>query len=149
MLAVLVISTIGAALIAPPQPTQTPEGEATTSRAKSPPDAENAGRLVEKSVQTASKRPGVVDLRVGDQLELMVRTRAAAQVEIPRLGMLEDAAPDAPAHFSILTGEPARLAVRLAGGRTVAVIRVAEPEAADKAAKPGKPEGAGGRRGER
>ena len=63
-------------------------------------------------------------MRVGDQLELTVRTRVAAQVEIARLGLLEDAAPDAPAHFSLLPAEPGKLAVSLAGGRTVAVIRV-------------------------
>ena len=129
VLAVLVVSTVGAALIAPPRPQDTPEDQTTTSTPEQRSERAEAGRLVEKSVQSASRRPEVVDLRVGDQLELSVRTRVPAQVEIARLGMLEDAAPDAPAHFSVLATEPGRFAVRIVGGRTVALIHVSEPGA--------------------
>jgi hypothetical protein len=136
LVVVLVVASVSAALFAPTRPSGTPEGETTTSTGNHPPHPAPAGRLVEKTVQIRSKRPEVVPLRVGDQLELTVRTRAAAQVEVPRLGMVEDAAPDAPAHVSILTAEPGRFDVRLAEGRVVATLRVTQP-------------GAGGRRGER
>ena len=124
IVAVLVVSTIGTAVLAP-RPDPPPEG-ATTSTTTSTPKQENdrPGRLVEKAVQVPSRRPRTVRLRAGDQLELTVRTRTPVQVEIPRLGMIEDAAPDAPAHFSVLPGSPGRFEVRLAQGRTVAVIRV-------------------------
>jgi hypothetical protein len=124
LVVVLVVSTVAAAVFAPPRPPETPEGETTTATADRPPDAAPAGRLVEKSVQIPSKRPVDVALKVGDQLELIVRTRTPTQVEIPRLGVVEDAAPDAPARFSVLTFEPGRFDVRVASGRTVATLRV-------------------------
>jgi hypothetical protein len=129
MLVVLVVSTAGAALLAP-RPTPAPEeGETTTTATQEPSEgaADGSGRLIETTVQAASRRARVVRMRVGDQLELTVRTRGAVQVEIPRLGMIEDAAPDAPAHFSVLPSEAARYGVRVAGGREIAVIRVGEP----------------------
>jgi hypothetical protein len=125
MIAVLIVSTIGAALIAP-RPTPPSETEATTTTSTQRPEAGHSGRLIEKSVQQTSRRPEVVPIRVGDQIELTVRTRIPAQVEIARLGMVENATPDAPAHFSVLPAEPGRYAVRLAGGRTVAIIRVSD-----------------------
>ena len=127
MIAVLIVSTVGAALIAPrPEPEPPAETQTTTSTAQARPQAGSPGRLIEESVQPASRRPEVVRMRVGDQLELVVRTSIPAQVEIARLGLIEDAAPDAPAHFSLLPAEPERLAVRLAGGRTVAIVRVSD-----------------------
>jgi hypothetical protein len=124
IVAVLVVSTIGTAVLAP-RPDPAPEGATTSTTASTPKQKDGrSGRLVEKAVQVASRRPRTVRLRAGDQLELTVRTRTPVQVEIPRLGMIEDAAPDAPAHFSVLPASPGRFEVRLAQGRTVAVIRV-------------------------
>jgi hypothetical protein len=125
ILAVLVVSTVGTALLAP-RPDSVPEDETTTTTAAQAPNDAESGRLIEKTVQSTSRRPRTVRMRLGDQLELTVRTREPAQVEIPRLGLIEDAAPDAPAHFSILPPDPEKLVVRVDGGGTVAVIRVAK-----------------------
>lgn len=127
MLAVLAISTFGAALIAP-----RPEGGSgtATTTTKRDQDAEPAreapGRLIEARVQTDARRPETIRLRPGDQLELTVRSRTAGQVEIARFGRLEDVGPNQPARFSLLLDEPSRFEVRLAGsGRTVARVEVA------------------------
>lgn len=125
MIVVLVVSTAGVALIAP-RPETTPGTSSTTTTTRTQARTGPSGRLIETSVQAESKEPEVVRMRLGDQLELAVHTQAATQVEIPALGLLDDAAPDAPAHFSILPATDGHLTVRLASGRTVAVVRVEE-----------------------
>ena len=148
LLVVLVVSTVAAALIAPlrqdsePTPTEEPTRAADAAQAA---DAGDSGRLIEKSVQTPSKDPPTVRMRPGDQLELTVHTRTATQVEIPRLGQVEDAAPDAPAHFSFLASSVGRFEARALGAGPVATILVREePPPADAG-----PAGPGRRRGAR
>jgi hypothetical protein len=128
LLAALVVASVAATLIAPPRSTGPPEGETSTTTPHNPDDKGQSGRLIEKSVQTPSKRPAAIELSVGDQLELTVRAGTPVQVEIPQLGMLEDADPEAPAHFSILATRPGRLSVRVVGGRPVAEVVVAEAD---------------------
>lgn len=149
LLVVLVVSTVAAALIAPlrqdPEPT-TPTEEATqTADAARAADAGDSGRLIQKSVQTPSRNPPKVQMRPGDQLELTVHTRTATQVEIPRLGQLEDAAPDAPAHFSFLAISAGRFEARALGTGPVATILVKEePPPAEE--EPGGPDSRRGAR---
>jgi hypothetical protein len=129
LLVVLVVSTVAAALIAPlrqdPEPPPTEESTQTADAAHAA-DAGDSGRLIEKSVQTPSKDPPTVRMSPGDQLELTVHTRTPTQVEIPQLGQLEDAAPDAPAHFSFLASSVGRFEARALGAGHVATILVKE-----------------------
>jgi len=129
MLAVLAISTLGAALIAP-QPEPDTETSTTTPRADngsaSVPNRD--GQLIEASVRTGAPRPETVRLHPGDQLELTVRSRNDGQVEIPRFGLIEDTGPGMPARFSLLVSEPGSFTVSLAGSRRdVARIEVSAP----------------------
>ena len=141
LIVVLVVSTVAATLFAP---TQRNSETTTTAESPSPRAAQEpgrSGRLIEKTVQTSSKRPPTLQLLLGDQLELTVRVGAPLQVEIPALGMLEDADPGAPAHFSILTASPGRYGVRALGGRPIATIRVTEPAGAKAGGGSGDPAG--------
>jgi hypothetical protein len=148
LLVVLVVSTVAAALIAPlRQDSELPHAEESTQAgdAAQAADAGVSGRLIEKSVQTPSKDPPAIRMRPGDQLELTVHTRTATQVEIPRLGQVEDAAPDAPAHFSFLASSTGRFEARALGAGPVATILVKEePPPAD--AQPGGPDSRRGAR---
>jgi hypothetical protein len=126
LLAVLAISTLAAALIGPRPTRQSPPAPTT---AGDPPRGQQArdrsGRLIEKTVEAGRRRAETIRLRSGDQLELTVRSRVAGQVEVPRLGLLEDVGPDVPAHLSLLPDELGHFPVRLAGsGQTVAVVVV-------------------------
>ena len=126
LLAVLAISTIGAALIAP-QPADPPPARTTTQGDSRAPPREAGGRLIEASVRVRRARPETIRLHPGDQLELTVRSRTPGQVSVPRFGLLEDAGPDEPAELSLLVDEPGDFHVRFApGGGTVAHI-VAAP----------------------
>jgi hypothetical protein len=129
LLVVLVVSTVAAALIAPlRQDSELPPAEESTQAGDAAQAAESgdSGRLIEKSVQSPSNDPPLVRMKPGDQLELTVHTRTATQVEIPRLGQLEDAAPDAPAHFSFLASSVGRFEARALGAGPVAIILVKE-----------------------
>ena len=124
----LVVSSAGAALVTPER--QTSEESTTTATAATAGEPEGApGRLIEKAVQFPSNETPVLRAHVGDQLELRVTSRTPSAVAIPRFGLLEHAAPDDPARFSMLLGDSGRFAVRVLGGRTAAVIRVSEADA--------------------
>jgi hypothetical protein len=127
MLTVLAVSTLAAALIAPrPEPVSPTATEHDDDAAASGPNT--GGRLIEVRVRTGALRAETVRLRLGDQLELTVRSRSDGQVEIPRFGLIEDAGPGMPARFSLLMSEPGSFAVRLAGKRRdVARIEVSAP----------------------
>lgn len=129
LLAVVAISTFGAALIAPrPEPGPATTTTTTQEHEGVAPGRSAPGRLIEASVHTDARRADSIRLRPGDQLELTVRSRIAGQVEIPRFGLLENVGPNRPARFSLLLNEAADFEVRLAGsGRTVARIEVSAP----------------------
>jgi hypothetical protein len=61
---------------------------------------------------TSARGPRTVRIRDGDQLALVVRHRRPDEVEIARLGVLEDVDPLSPARFDLLPPE-GRYAVRL------------------------------------
>jgi hypothetical protein len=129
LLVVLVVSSVGAALVTPER--QTGEDSSTTASAPTAGEREgSSGRLIERTVQVASSERPVLSARVGDQLELRVTSRTPVAVEIPRFGLLEHAAPDDPARFSMLLDDSGRFAVQALGGRTTAIIRVSEARAA-------------------
>ena len=127
LIVVLVVSTVAAALVAP---IQRETDTTSTTGPKAPPSTQEGprnGRLIQKSVQATSRKGPAVRLRPGDQLELTVHVRRAAQVEIVGLGLLEDATPDAPAHFSLIAPATGRFEVRGAGTGPIATISVERP----------------------
>ena len=99
MLVLLGISTLTLALVPPPG-----ERRPTTTSSTSPRTAQlpRGGKLRRATIDAGEKRPQPVKIRLGDQLSLAVRSERSIQVEIPRLGLLEDAAPLSPARFDIL-----------------------------------------------
>jgi hypothetical protein len=125
MLAVLAISTLGAALIAPRR--EGPEQTTTPTEARGRSTAESSGRLIEAGVRARSPRPESIRARPGDQLELTVRSATPGQIEIQRFGLLEDAGPDMPAHFSLIIDRSGSFKVRLATGRVIARVVVSGP----------------------
>jgi hypothetical protein len=145
LVVLLVISSIAAALA----PTPAEREETTTSPVTTTPaDAGGGGggELTELAVDVPPPRdcagkdqpkhePETIDIAVGDQLALTVRSERTATIEIPELGLLETAGPAAPARFDLLLREPGRLAVLAGGGRQVAWIVVrpaAGPAGSDK-----------------
>ena len=126
LLAVLAISTLAAALIGPQPSRQSPPAPTTAGDpARGQQARDRSGRLIDETVQAGHRRAETIRLRSGDQLELTVRSRVAGQVEIPRLGLLEDVGPDDPAHLSLLPGELGNFPVRLVGsGQTIATVVV-------------------------
>ncbi len=81
--------------------------------------------MIERTLNTSSRRSETVGVERGDQLALTVRSSIPGQIEIPAFGLLEDVAPGAPARFDLLLGRAGRFEVRLAGsGKLIAIIAV-------------------------
>ncbi|HSJ16474.1 MAG TPA: hypothetical protein VK920_00095 [Solirubrobacterales bacterium] len=125
LLLLLVVSTLAATLV-PPQD----EREGTTSSIERSGEGDRAERgapAPKQLTRTIDATPDIerIELRLGDQLALTVRSGTADQVEIPALGQLEDVDPDAPARFDLLPQRPGAFEVRLLDARrTVAKITV-------------------------
>jgi hypothetical protein len=67
----------------------------------------------------------VVPLKLGQQLELIVRSKVSDQIEIPALGLISTVAPESPARFNLLPEQTGDLGVRLVeAARVVATIEV-------------------------
>jgi hypothetical protein len=128
MLAVLAVSTLAAALLAPPP---SPEPAPTTTEDASRRDGvahTGDGRLVKATLSPSTRPPARIKVRRGDQLALTVQARSAGQVEIPAFGLIEDVGPDDPARFDLLSDRRGIFEVRLAGsGRVIGRIAVASP----------------------
>jgi hypothetical protein len=125
MLVLLGLSTL-AALLGPAQRAR--DRIATTETTEEPlpadtvPRGEQLAVTIEVGVMLTQKR---VPIEVGDQLSLVVRSRARDQVEIPRLGLVEAVGPLSPARFDILAREPGDYAIRLViANRTVGRISI-------------------------
>lgn len=129
MLVLLVTSTIAAALV-PPQAEREQETTETTRPEPGDPDRERAraGRLIEATVEAEPGRPPrTIAIRLGDELELTVRSQAFDQVEIPALGRLAFVSPGSPARFYLFGERTGVFEVRLLEAeRTIARIRVRE-----------------------
>jgi hypothetical protein len=114
LLTLLVVSSIAAAL-APVQPSEDdPATSETTTPAPAPP-----GELVRRTIDVGAKRPAAIEIELGDQLALTVTSERVAEIEIPGLGELDDADPDAPARFDLLPREPGTYEVRLLDSRRI------------------------------
>jgi hypothetical protein len=122
MLALLLISSIAAALV-PVERSRESEPPTTPT---APAGDRPRGELVHQTIAADARKPAKIDIRIGDQLVLTVNSRRPDEVEIAGLGELRDVDRDAPARFDLLPFEPGTYPVRmLEVGRTVARIEVA------------------------
>jgi hypothetical protein len=121
----LVISSIVAQLAQPPTAgEETSTGETTTSSTAVDSAERPPGRLLRRRASTGAAEPTEIRARVGDQLELVVSVRKSGSVEIPELGLIADAVPEAPARFDLLLRRAERLEVLGPGGSVAALIIV-------------------------
>ncbi len=125
MLILVGISTILPALVPPPA---TREDTSQTTITSDPPATAADGRLVRRTLNADVSRPTVVKLALGDQLSLKVTSRRFAEISIPKLGLLADAAPGSPARFDILAEEEGGFAVERRPKARLAVLQVRERE---------------------
>jgi hypothetical protein len=125
MLVLLGISTLGAALVpAPEQPDET----TTTSSSAPPTPFSSGGELLRERIRADSDRPRTIRVPLGDQLALAVGSKRFGQIQIPRLGLIEDVAPLAPARFDILAQTEGRFDVMLTKPqRRVAILEFGKP----------------------
>jgi hypothetical protein len=132
LVALLVVSTLAAALTAPgPERESQPTEGASESESGSP----EPGRLVEARLNASAKHPSHVEAQRGDQVALTVRSASPGQVEIPAFGLLEDVGPGAPARFDLLPQRTGSFDVRLAGsGRPIGRL-VVRPREAERAGR--------------
>lgn len=76
-------------------------------------------------IKVGGEKFPVVPVTLGDQVSLVVRSKAADQVEIPALGLIDAVGPGAPARFELLPEETGDLGIRLVNAeRVVARIEV-------------------------
>ena len=111
MLVLLGMSTLAAAL-APPPP-RSGEASSTTSTTRQPRESATGGKLVEATIGSADRRPVVVDVPLGDQLSLTVKSRRAGQVVIQGQGLIEYVAPLSPARFDLFADRRGSFQVRM------------------------------------
>ena len=112
-------STLAAALIPVPPP-----AERTTSSTGET-QTRSSTRIAERAIDADAQRASVIRLDEGDFLELKVRAERPTQIEIPRLGMVEDVGPYDPALLELAPPEAGTYAVRLAtSGRMIATVEV-------------------------
>ena len=112
-------STLAAALIPVPPPV-----DRTTSSVAGT-EKRSSSRIVEHTIDAGSRRPSRIRLRDGDFLRLTVRSERVTQVEIPRLGVLEDVGPYDSATLALAPPDAGAYAVRLEDdGRVIARVRV-------------------------
>ena len=130
----LAISTF-AALLVPPQGTDEGEDETlgstpTGTEGRRPPPR---GELVRASIDADRAKAQSVQLELGDQLALEVRSGNPDQVVIGGFGLIDDVERDAPARFNLFANRTGRFAVRLLDRRKTVgqiVIGARRPRAA-------------------
>ena len=139
MVGLLVVSTIAAA-VAPPR--NEPAEETTTETTVPDPATapRGSGALVNASLDAAATESKTIEVTTGDQVALIVRSPELTQIEIPDLGLLQDAAPDSPARFDLLLDSDGSFDVMSLGteeaGAVVGTIVVA-PADGDSSPAPG------------
>jgi hypothetical protein len=129
MLAVLAVSTLAAALVAPPRaPEPTTTATDDIERAEAKPTGDGTGRLVEAKLNISRARAETIRARPGDQLALTVRSRTGGQVEMPAFGLIEDVGRDDPGRFDLLADRRGTFKVQIVGsGRVIGRVRVGTP----------------------
>ena len=119
LLLLLIVSTFAATLVPPPE---SDDEESTTT---SPATTRATGELVHQTISADAKQPQRVRLRLGDELRLRVSSPQFHEVEIPRLDLVDEVDPFAPAVFDLLPDERGVYPVRVVeSGRVIGRIDV-------------------------
>jgi hypothetical protein len=122
MLVLLFLSSLAAAL-APVERPDEDAPESTPAPATKP--VSDEGRLVRKTIDADAKREATVKVRVGDQLQLRVRSSKPRTIELLRLGPTDDAALGVPATFDVLATQEGTFPIRiLETGRRIGQIEI-------------------------
>lgn len=127
---VLGLAAVAASLAPPPDAGREGERQRPSPRAEpSRPDAPAAEAAV--AFDAGARRPARRRVAVGEHVTVTVGVRAAGQVEIRDLGLLQFAAPGTPATFDVVATRPGRYEVTFAGtngaARRVGVLEVVAP----------------------
>ena len=112
VLLVLFAVSIVAALIAPER--RGPllgDGSSTSTESTTTAVTPPRGDSLTVRIDASTAEPESVEAFVGDQLELIVGSARAREIEIPSFGVTEDAVPRAPANFNLLLREAGRLPI--------------------------------------
>ncbi|MGI9021186.1 MAG: hypothetical protein ACR2G3_10800 [Solirubrobacterales bacterium] len=124
MLILVVASTVAAALVPPPPDDSGSSVSSTSARTSEVP---TGGELVRATLDADARDAEIVRVPRGDQVAILVRSRRAAQIEIERLGLLEDVLPLSPARFDVLAIRPGRFEIRrLKPPKLVGVLEVGD-----------------------
>jgi hypothetical protein len=124
MLVLLVLSSIAAALI-PVERDRTDSSTTSSSTTSTTTTDSGEARLIKRTVSTSARKRPTIEMRVGDQLELTVKSPVANAVEIEAFGEFEDVDPAFPAKFNLFPLAAGSHAVRLVDPPgLVATIRV-------------------------
>jgi hypothetical protein len=138
MLVLLFLSSLAAALA--PVDTEREDTAPTPVPTEPVTDEASEGELVREELDARGKRTPMVRARVGDQLQLRVRSERPATVELVGLGLTEDVDPLAPARFDLLLERPGTIKVRELESprRPLGTIEVSRParKASPKARAP-------------
>jgi hypothetical protein len=115
MLVLLGMSTLAAALA--PRPQGGDEATTTSTAAKRDHRKPAGGQLVEETFDAQAARPQRVSVPLGDQLSLRVKSSRTKEVEIPKLGLLQDVTRLDPAVFDILASSEGNYEVKVVGSK--------------------------------
>jgi hypothetical protein len=133
MLVLLAVSTLAAALV-PPQDGDDATSSNSRTRAietgRSGERPKPPGRLVSRTIRVVPHGVARVNVRLGDQLALAVRSGVADEVAIPALGQFQALTPEAPARFDLLPERTGVFEVRLVDAKRVIgriAVRPQEP----------------------
>ena len=136
MLFLLGISTLAAAFV-PTQPADDESTESTGSEATETktPDRPPEGELLRPvRIDVGGRTLPVVRLDLGDQVLLVISSRRAELLEIPKLGVVEPVTPERPARIDLLARDPGSYGVRFVEAeRVVARIEVSRRDPAKDA----------------
>ena len=162
LVVLLVVSSLAAALAPEARRATDPATDSSSTStttttepetdAPPPPDevevSESDSRLLKRTISASPApvgdgkdepaEPELIEVRPGDQLELLVSSDRTVDVVIPAFGLYETAVELSPARFDLLLREPGRFAVRTAGGTDLATIVVSDEAAGDGDGQSGK-----------
>jgi hypothetical protein len=123
MVVLLAISTLAAALVPPPEERSGTSSTTTTTTSTTRLQRTGGGELVEAEVSAQdTKQNEPIELEPGDQLALVVISRAPGEVSLPSFGLIEFAGPGSPARFDLLVEKAGEYPVRFQGAGEVAKI---------------------------
>lgn len=113
VLVLLLAVSVAAAAIAPDRQrslfgSSSTDSTSTSTTTEAEPEPPSGGIELTARLDASTRKPPTVRSEVGEQLELVVESEQPRQIEIPSLGLLGYASPEAPARFNILFRDAAR-----------------------------------------